>query len=174
VAERTGTEPAAVRLDRSCDRCGEPHGRPRLPGTGLHTSISHSGHVVAVGLTASGPVGVDVEAMRDRDYEPLLGRVCRPEERPQVASAADFYAYWTRKEAVLKAVGEGLRRPMNTVAVTPPGTAPALLALGDGTPPPCRLADVAAGPGYAGSVAVLSEQPLTFADVDSGPLLQPR
>jgi 4'-phosphopantetheinyl transferase len=171
VAERTGAEALAVRLDRSCDRCGEPHGRPKLPGTDLHTSISHSGDVVGVALTASGPVGIDVEAVRDRDYAALVPRVCRPEERPHVTSAADFYAYWTRKEAVLKATGDGLRRSMDTVAVTPPGTGPALLALGDAEPPACQMADVPAGPGYAASVAVLADHPVTFSEVASGPLL---
>jgi 4'-phosphopantetheinyl transferase len=172
VAERTGTEAAAVRLDRSCDRCGEPHGRPQLPGTALHTSISHSGDVVAVALTDTGPVGIDVEAMRDRDYEALVPRVCRPEERPHITSAADFYAYWTRKEAVLKATGDGLRRPMDTVAVTPPGTDPALLALGGTEPPGCQMADVPAGPGYAASVAVLADHPVTFSEAASGALLR--
>jgi 4'-phosphopantetheinyl transferase len=172
VADRTGTQAGAVRLDRSCDRCGELHGRPRLPGTGLYPSISHSGDVVAVALTDRGPVGIDVEAMSSRNYEPLVPRVCRPEERPHVARAADFYAYWTRKEAVLKATGDGLRRPMNTIAVTPPPDAPALLALGDSLPPACQMADVAAGPGYAAAVAVLADSPLTFREIGAGPLLR--
>src|SRR5262245_59668839 len=40
--------PAAVEIDRTCDRCGAPHGRPRVPGTDLHVSISHAGARVAV------------------------------------------------------------------------------------------------------------------------------
>jgi 4'-phosphopantetheinyl transferase len=165
AAAHAGIDPAAVRLDRSCDRCGEPHGRPRLPGTSLHASISHSGDLVAVALTSAGPVGVDVEEIRPRDYEPLIPRVCGPQERPHVASAGDFYTYWTRKEAVLKATGSGLRMPMTKLTVTPPGSAPALLAL-DGDPPPCQLMDVTAGSGYAAAIAVLTaaEAPVRMAD----------
>ena len=170
MAYRTGTGAVAVRLDRSCDRCGEPHGRPRLPGTDLHASISHSGDIVGVALTGSGPVGVDVEKIGERDYEPLIPRVCGPEERSYVCSAGDFYTYWTRKEAVLKATGTGLRTPMTRLTVTPPGSAPALLAL-DGDPPPCRLMDVTAGPGYAAAVAVLTAAQVEIAAVDSAALL---
>jgi 4'-phosphopantetheinyl transferase len=170
VAERTGSEAAAVRLDRSCDLCGEQHGRPRLPGTGLHASISHSGDVVAVALTGCGPVGVDVEEIGPRDYEPLIPRVCGPEEQPHVGSAGDFYAYWTRKEAVLKATGSGLRMPMTKLTVTPPGSAPALLAL-DGDPPPCQLTDVTVGPGYAAAIAVLTAAEVPIRAADSAALL---
>src|SRR6476659_3894222 len=52
-----GVGASAVVVDRTCDTCGEPHGRPRLPGCGLQVSISHSGDVVTVAVTAAGPVG---------------------------------------------------------------------------------------------------------------------
>jgi 4'-phosphopantetheinyl transferase len=160
AAERAGTEPASVRLDRSCEACGRQHGRPRLPGTGLEASISHSGDVVAVALSHAGAVGVDVEVVGSRDYEPLVRSVCTAAERPLVRTAADFYAYWTRKEAVLKATGQGLRIPMTSVTVTPPGSAAGLLAL-NGARPPCQLADISAGAGYAGAVAVLTSEPVS-------------
>jgi 4'-phosphopantetheinyl transferase len=93
-----------VVLDRSCELCGsQQHGRPRLPGTGLEASISHSGDLVAVALTNGRPVGVDVEIIGTREYESLVESVCALAERPGIGSAADFYTYWTRKEAVLKA-----------------------------------------------------------------------
>lgn len=157
VAQLAGGDPAALEVNRSCEHCGAQHGRPRLPGTGLEASISHSGDVVAVALTAGLPVGVDVEAISARDYEPLVPRVCTAAERQFVRTAEDFYAYWTKKEAVLKATGTGLRTPMTAVAVTPPGTAPAVA----GTEP-CQLATITAGAGYAAAVAVLTGSPVTF------------
>ncbi len=50
VAQRTCVDFAAATIDRTCDLCGEPHGRPRLPHTGLEASISHASDVVAVAL----------------------------------------------------------------------------------------------------------------------------
>ena len=160
AAEHADTEPSDVRLDRSCEECGQQHGRPRLPGTGLEASISHSGEIVAVALTDRCPVGVDVEVISSRDYEPLIRSVCTAAERPFVLVAADFYAYWTRKEAVLKATGQGLRTPMTSVTVTPPGLPARLLGL-DGAQPLCELADISAGAGYAGAVAVLTSDPVS-------------
>ena len=90
VAGRVGDAPARVPVDRGCEHCGGQHGRPRLPGTGLAASITHSGDVVAVALTEGGPVGVDVEAMGPRAYEPLLARVCTAAERRHVHTAARF------------------------------------------------------------------------------------
>jgi len=170
VAERTGSAPAAVRLDRRCDQCGEPHGRPRLPGTGLHASISHSGDIIMVALTSVGPVGVDVEEIKRLDYESLEASVCTPIERAQVRSAADFYVLWTRKEAVLKATGDGLRTPMTAVAVSPPASAPELLALG-GSRPSCQLSDLEVGAGYAAAIAVLTAEPVMFGAAEAGALL---
>ena len=35
AAEEAGLHPTDVLIDRTCERCGRPHGKPRLPGTGL-------------------------------------------------------------------------------------------------------------------------------------------
>lgn len=171
VGQRLGRPAAAVVIDRTCPRCGSQHGRPRLAAaSGPHLSVSHSGAVVAVGVTSAGPVGVDVEAVRDLDTGSLAASVCTPDELTTVRGPADFYVYWTRKEAVLKATGEGLARPLSEVRVSPPGAVPRLLALA-GEPPPCQLADLAAGAGYRGAAAVLAAGPVEFAVQDGGPLL---
>jgi 4'-phosphopantetheinyl transferase len=168
VAERTDVDLAAVTIDRTCDGCGEQHGRPRLSHPGLEASISHAGDVVAVGLSRAGPVGVDVEVVRREEYESLITSVCTPAEQPFVRNVRDFCVYWTRKESILKATGEGLRRPMTDLVVTPPDVAPALLALGRGDQPSaCCMADVAAGDGYVGAVAVLGAAHVKFAVVDA-------
>ena len=162
---------AAVRVDRSCAQCGEQHGRPVLAGTPIQASVSHSGDCVAVALTGAGPVGVDVEAIGAADYRPVLPSVCTAAERAQIRSAADFYCYWTRKEAVLKATGEGLRRPMTDLLVSPPAADAALLALAAGPAPACQLADVQAGPAYRAAAAVLTREHVTFEVAAAGPLL---
>ncbi len=132
AARHLGVRPADVTVDRTCGRCGAEHGRPQLPGSGLNASVSHSGDIVAVAITFAGPVGVDVEAVRAIDFTAVAESVCTPAELTDLHVAADFYTFWTRKEAVLKATGEGLSRPMTDLHVTPPGSAPALLGLAGG------------------------------------------
>jgi 4'-phosphopantetheinyl transferase len=177
ASRHLGVPPAGVAVDRTCGRCGAQHGRPQLPGGGLHASVSHSGDVVAVALTRAGPVGVDVEAVRTIDFAAIAESVCTPAERPDIRTDADFYTVWTRKEAVLKATGEGLSRPMTDLRITRPGSAPALLGLADplgrtsGPPLPCQLADVFAGDGYRACVAVLTADPVNVRTLDAGELL---
>lgn len=72
VADDLGCAPADVELDRTCPECGEPHGRPRVVGplpasrtTPPWVSVSHSGHLVAVVLCRTDPVGVDVQRISD-------------------------------------------------------------------------------------------------------------
>jgi len=171
VGRATGVQASAVVVDRTCDSCGDPHGRPRLPGSDLEVSISHSGDVVAVAVTTAGPVGVDVEQL-GVGHADLVPTVCTGSELRHVGTAADFYAYWTRKESVLKATGDGLRRPMTSIEVTPPGTAPALVSL-DGSPGvACRMTDLRLE-GYAGAVAVLAAMQVSFDVFDAGWILQP-
>jgi 4'-phosphopantetheinyl transferase len=166
----TGVEASAVVVDRTCDSCGDPHGRPRLPGTDLEVSISHSGDVVAAAITPAGPVGVDIEQLGS-GHTDLVTTVCTGSELRHVGTAADFYAYWTRKEAVLKATGEGLRRRMTSIEVTAPGARPALISLDSGAALACRMADLRIA-GYAGAVAVLTAAHVSFDVFDATWLLQ--
>jgi 4'-phosphopantetheinyl transferase len=165
-------DPAAVHVDRTCPDCGRPHGRPRIDRAGVHVSVSHSGHRVAVAVTAAGDVGVDVEQVR-AGYEELLEAACAPEERPQVADAHDFARLWTRKEAVLKATGAGLRIAPSDVVVAGPRDEPSLLALAGATPPACRLHDLDVGPDHAGAVAVLTDAAVEL-EVRDAAELEPR
>jgi len=160
ASRHLGIRPGNVTVDRTCERCGAQHGRPQLPGSGLYASVSHSGDIVVVALTSAGPVGVDVEAIRPIDFAAVANSVCTPAELTDLHVGADFYTFWTRKEAVLKATGEGLSRPMTDLRVTPPGSAPALLRLGGGTAPACHLADISVGDGYQAAVAVLTADPV--------------
>jgi 4'-phosphopantetheinyl transferase len=68
VASHTGIAPADVIVDRTCRECGKPHGAPRIVNRGVAApwvSVSHSGLLVVVGLSARGPVGVDVQRVAD-------------------------------------------------------------------------------------------------------------
>jgi len=169
LARYTGRRPAEVRFDRSCDQCGEPHGKPVLAGGGPEHSVAHSGDLVAVAV-ARAPVGVDVEQLDarprplggDGDPEALARLVLSAAEQAALARVAPagraraFLVAWTRKEAVTKATGDGLRAAFGEVVVAADGGAPRLVSW----PYPCSpgsvsLLDLDAGAGYVAALAVL-------------------
>ena len=153
VGEATGTDPFTITLDRTCGQCGKPHGKPAAPGAEL--SISHSGDKIVVAVTETTPLGVDVEQIRStRDLEGL-GRYVLSETEHAV-SEGDFFTIWTRKEAVTKATGDGLRVPFQEVIVSAADAPPRLLAWPYPEPPDTVwLRDLEAGPGYKAAVDVL-------------------
>jgi 4'-phosphopantetheinyl transferase len=171
VAPLTARMAAEVVVDRSCPSCGRQHGRPRLPGTGLHVSISHSGATVAVAVSSAGAVGVDVQQVVDDSVDELSPLVLAESEAGHVAAARDFFTYWTRKEALVKATGDGVAVPLGEVVVSPPGTPPRLL----GYPRPgglaAQLRDLSPDPGYVGALAVLGPGPLVVRERSAERLL---
>ena len=112
-------ELAGTLLDRTAELHYEDSGRPYVDG--LAVSISHSLRLVAVAASAIGPVGVDVEDVYERDVAGLARRWFDRSELSWMRTQADpltaFLQLWTAKEAVGKALGQGLRnaglrRPM--------------------------------------------------------------
>jgi 4'-phosphopantetheinyl transferase len=101
-------------------------GKPLLiaPNAGLHFNTSHSGEWILHAFDAHGPVGIDVEAIR-----PELGNMrdfaiaFSPEERLAIARPPErdrplaFARTWVRKEAYLKAIGEGMSRSPARISV---------------------------------------------------------
>jgi 4'-phosphopantetheinyl transferase len=166
LGERLGLSPDRVPLDRSCRRCGAPHDRPRIADhdSRLRISISHSGSRVAVAVTTGGDIGVDVEQLGARiGLASLTESVLTTEEAaelrriPSGEQDAGFLAYWTRKEAILKASGEGLRVAPDQLAVSPPDQPPRLLAWPRRPEMHGRIAMWALqpGPGYVACLALI-------------------
>jgi phosphopantetheinyl transferase (holo-ACP synthase) len=74
-------------------------------------SISHSGSWSACAVSYDGDVGIDIETMRaDRDCLGIAMHAFGPLEYDEVAreGGSRFYAIWTMREAIAKAVGIGL------------------------------------------------------------------
>jgi phosphopantetheinyl transferase len=102
-----------------------PLGKPFLPHSEIHFSVSHAGarQVIAV---ARQPIGADLEAILPLPDLPGVAALSLTEaearrlaELPEPARTRFFYRCWTRKEACLKARGEGLRtdpREVDTMA----------------------------------------------------------
>jgi 4'-phosphopantetheinyl transferase len=113
-----GRAAAALTFDRTC-RCGAAHGKPVLPG-GPGFSLSHAGELVGVAVRPGGAVGLDVEQVRDlADLPAMAAHVHSPSERARGAAPdrAAFFRTWTRKEALLKATGDGLATPMTAITL---------------------------------------------------------
>ncbi|MDL4772127.1 4'-phosphopantetheinyl transferase family protein [Actinomadura xylanilytica] len=170
LAEATGLPPEEIRFSTDCEHCGGTHGKPRLPGRGVHFSLSHSGGLVVLALSrgaGAAEVGVDVERESDRDIDSIADMVLAAPEREVLAALPPaerrraFHAYWSRKEALLKATGHGLAAPMSAIHVSAPAAPAEVLAWeGEAAVPTARLADLSPGPGYAASVAALTTRPL--------------
>jgi len=150
VAGRLGTSPSVVKFDRSCAECGRMHGKPRVAGAEL--SISHSGDAVLV-TAADAPCGADVEELAgERDVSGLSRLVLGDGEH--AADEREFLRAWTRKEAVTKATGDGLRVPFSQVIVA--GEPPRVRSWPyPGAPEEVTLLDLDAPPGYLAALAVL-------------------
>lgn len=158
AARHLAIPPRRVAVDRSCPRCERAHGKPVLRGTGApHVSISHSAELVALAVTDAAPIGVDVEVVAERDYAGLASVFLADTETMDGPGA--FYTLWTRKEAVVKATGDGLRMPLADVVVSD-AAGPARLIRYGGSTQACCMQDLSLQPGYAGAVAVMAEGPL--------------
>ena len=171
AAPLTGQAAEGVVVDRSCPSCGRHHGRPRLPGTGLGVSISHSGATVAVAVSTAGAVGVDVQQVADDSVHDLSPLVLAESEARHVVVARDFFIYWTRKEALVKATGDGVAVPLSEVVVTPPGTHPDLLSYPGQGGLTAQLRDLSPDPGYVGALAVLSPRRVVIHERSAEQLL---
>lgn len=169
IAACTGRRPAEVGFDRTCRQCGQPHGKPVISGGGdLEHSVAHSGDLVAVAV-ARAPVGVDVEQLDGRprrpgggDPEALARLVLADGERAALAAvhpsgrARAFLVAWTRKEAVTKAKGDGLRVPFRQVVVAAAGGAPHLIAWPyPQVPESVSVRDLDTDAGYVAALAVI-------------------
>jgi 4'-phosphopantetheinyl transferase len=101
-------------------------GKPALaPRTGIDFNLSHSGGLAVFAFTAGREVGVDVERIRPlSDMQSIADRFFSCEEAAELSSLAPnhrergFYLCWTRKEAYIKASGDGLSAPLDSFRVT--------------------------------------------------------
>jgi 4'-phosphopantetheinyl transferase len=140
-------------------------GKPRLAEqAGPRFSLSHAGARGLLAVSADREVGVDIERIGAIDDVEGLAEVCfSPVERaalsavPAAQRGRAFYVGWTRKEAFLMVIGEGLARPLDSFAVTlTPGEPERLLGV-RGAPEASRrytLRALEPAAGYVGAVAV--------------------
>ncbi|QRP46835.1 4'-phosphopantetheinyl transferase superfamily protein [Amycolatopsis sp. FDAARGOS 1241] len=172
TAARLGGSPESVVFDATCADCGKPHGRPTVPGSDLTLSISHSGNLVGVAATDGVPVGLDVETSSRKADRSLIEYALSPAEQAAVAELpeadrpAAFFVYWTRKEAVMKATGKGLKIPLQSITFSAHDAPAALVSSTDPALDPARtrLADLKAAEGHRAAVAALTTSELEVTE----------
>ncbi|WP_233842643.1 4'-phosphopantetheinyl transferase superfamily protein [Dyella sp. 2HG41-7] len=110
-------------ISTPCEISVGARGKPFLPDAHAY-NVSHSGRWVACIVHRDDSVGIDVETfVRMKNYRDLIEVITHPTERRYIEQAptehrlALFKRCWTRKEAVLKATGEGLRDNLQTIDV---------------------------------------------------------
>ena len=164
VAEGWGLRPADVVFQAMCRRCAGPHGRLEAPtGRGVvHVSVSHSAGLVVVAAALGVRVGVDVERIALRGAA-MPVKALSSAEQAVLACTADqqrvpaFIRYWTRKEAVLKATGDGLAVSPATLTVSAPAEPARVLEWVNRPAPdvPVHLSDLDTAAGFLGALATL-------------------
>jgi 4'-phosphopantetheinyl transferase len=138
-------------------------------GSGFGTSevsfnVSHSGGIALLAFTRGREIGVDIERLHpDSDLEAISRRFFSAHEQRQLAALPTeakvdaFFRCWTRKEAYIKATGEGLSLPLDQFDVSVErGTSNALLATRPDDLEAGRwlLREVTGGPGYIAALCV--------------------
>ncbi|HKN51049.1 MAG TPA: 4'-phosphopantetheinyl transferase superfamily protein [Amycolatopsis sp.] len=172
AAERLGLDVSSVVFDATCEDCGKPHGRPRIPGADLALSISHSGELIGVAATPDVPVGLDVETANRRAEDSLIEYALSPAEQKSLSGltaeerSAAFFVFWTRKEAVMKATGKGLKIPLQSITFSGHDEPARLISSGapELDPARTRVADLKASDGYRAAIAVLTTEDLSVTE----------
>ena len=158
----TGVGPSQLRFEYN------PHGKPELAPSldlkPLSFNLSHSQEVVLYAFTRGRQIGIDLEQIRtDFPCEEIAEQFFSPQENaalqalPHNKRHEAFFRCWTRKEAYLKARGEGLSLPLHDFSVSlVPGEPASLLGI-RGDPEAAAgwaLRGLLPTPGYVGTLAV--------------------
>lgn len=145
----------------------DEHERPRLLNADIpfdvRFSLSHAGERALLAIAVGRHVGIDIEKERPVDVLELARRFfsAKETEALQALAPADrrsaFFRCWTRKEAFIKALGTGLRFPLDSFEVSVhDDRAPQLLRECTTTREAMerwRIVAVAAEPGYVAALA---------------------
>jgi len=167
LGQYLGAEPERLRF--CYNSYGKPALAPEIGGDSLKFNVSHSHGLATFAVTRGWELGVDLELIRPdfatmeiaehffSRWEIEALRALPPEARAQA-----FFNCWTRKEAYVKARGQGLSLPLDQFAVSLAPGEPAALLHVEGDPEEARrwsLRELHLDPGYAGAIAVRTSRP---------------
>ena len=123
LGAQLGVAPEAVQF--AYGQYGKPALAESFLASDLRFNVSHSGELALIGLLRGAELGVDLESFRPlSDRDALVRRYFSEAEihdyfsLPEVDRQLGFYNCWTRKEAVVKALGQGLSYSLRAFDVT--------------------------------------------------------
>ncbi len=135
LGQYLGREPQSLLIEYSVK------GKPELvavnAGPELRFNLSHSGDKVVYAFTSGQEIGIDIEKQREiPNMEQIFARFFSKRENetflslPEAFRQEAFFNCWTRKEAFVKATGEGLSFPLDSFDVSiQPGQTAELIAI---------------------------------------------
>jgi 4'-phosphopantetheinyl transferase len=140
-------------------------GKPALDrDEGLRFNVAHSHEMALYAFTYAREIGVDIEFMRPVADMEQVAACCFSRREfadwkglSEAQKPEGFFNGWTRKEAYIKALGEGLSHPLNQFDVSlRPGQAARLLNVQGNPSEAARwsLQAIHPEPGYAAALAV--------------------
>ncbi len=155
-------EPDQLRF--SYNPYGKPALAPEIGGDEMRFNMSYSHDVILIAVTRGREIGLDIERIRpDLANEQIARRFFSPGEvasllaLPSHLQQEAFFVCWTRKEAYIKARGEGLSIPLDQFEVSLVPGEPAALLTTRGDPREASrwsIHHLDPGPGYAGALAI--------------------
>lgn len=127
-------------------------------------NLTHSAHLAALAVSPRFEIGVDIERLREvrRDLPKRYfsaAEVSALDALEGAAWQAAFFRCWTRKEAFIKALGEGMHQPLKSFSVSFAEAEPARLDWLEGdaaAPSNWTLLDFTPAAGFAGAIAVMT------------------
>jgi 4'-phosphopantetheinyl transferase len=148
----------------SYNRYGKPALEGAANGTPLCFNLSHSHNLVLYAVTYGRDLGIDIEYVRPNfARDQIAEQFFSPRENAELRALTHaqhtigFFNCWTRKEAYIKARGQGLSLPLDQFDVSlTPGEPAALLQTRDIPDEAARwsLRELHPGPGYIAALAV--------------------
>jgi 4'-phosphopantetheinyl transferase len=133
-------------------------------GGDVRFNASHSDELALIAVVVGVDIGVDVERIDPRRADPgVAARFFAPAEVEALAGLSGrawtrgFFDCWTRKEAFVKAVGEGLSYPLDGFEVSVSPDEPARIVRVGGSAALARRWSMAAmdpSPAHAGALVV--------------------
>jgi 4'-phosphopantetheinyl transferase len=164
------TAPAQLRFLRHA------HGKPYLPDfPDFAFNLSHTADRMAVVISHGCRVGIDIETCNPRTNLAALAAKCFGMEEktywqalPETEQLFSFYRFWTRKEAFVKAVGQGLSLGLQRCVIDP-ANPERLLSI----PPSCgtiddwSLFDIDVDDSICGAVAI--DRPIGTINIETLP-----
>jgi 4'-phosphopantetheinyl transferase len=158
LAERLGVAPRDLQFHYG------PMGKPALAGAGtLRFNVSHSDRHALLAIADGIELGIDIERVRPvTDMDALAERVFSEAERaalgrvPPERRVEAFFDGWTRKEAYIKARGEGIARLRAIEVALTPGEPPRLIRVDEQPEEPQRwvLEALSPVPGFAAALCM--------------------